>query len=256
LPRILMYIHPTCATSYHVVKHLARKGLLDRVELTSTANPAGSEVLRRNVWSVPWILVDGVPAATDPVEPEEAEAIITGSWKPSGKDPVEAFMETVLHSAYAAAAAYLHDDIAPVLDTDFASAATRAPLSGANPESVISEVRRRGKELWEEWRNKVMRALGISFVREYWWASGGSLAREELKQLATPTNVGAWLIAKASIGRSGLPSKPFPRKELVEDMARFVQRGAAGLLSKIRREQEEILNDEEYWRILSEHGLA
>jgi len=228
---------------------------LDRVEIVSTHDPVGSGVLAGRVWSVPWILLDGVPVATDPVEPGEVEAIVTGQWSNTVRDPVEAFLEAVLHSAYAAAVAYLHDSVLSVLDEALVSAATRSPLSGIEPREVIDQVRERSNKLWAEWRDKVMRALGISFVRETWWASNTGLDRERLRQIATPEIVGAWLVAKASIGRSGLPPRPLPSRKSLEKLAGFIKRGAAGLLSKIRREQEEILSDKEYWETLRSLGI-
>ncbi|KSW12055.1 hypothetical protein CF15_04555 [Pyrodictium occultum] len=247
-----LYIHPTCASSYEVVKHLAGKGLLDSVRLVSTAEPAASQVLGRSVWSVPWLVVDEVPVATDPVEPAEVEAILLGEGPLEAGDPVEEFMEAVLHSAYAAAVAYLHGSVKPVADTALISAATRAPLRGLDVEEVAREVLERADELYAGWEDKIMRALGISFVRELWWAHGGELEKEQVRELATPGNVGLWLVAKASIGRSGLPSRPMPPRERLERLAGFVRRGAAGLLFKVRREQETILGDEEYWKLLGE----
>ena len=46
-----------------------------------------------------------------------------------------------------------------------------------------------------------------------------------------------------------------PSRESLEKLAGFIRRGAAGLLSKIRREQEEILSDKEYWETLRSLGI-
>jgi len=248
----VLYIHPTCATSYEAVKHLAAKGLLDGIRLVSTAEPAASGVLRGSVWSVPWLVVESVPVATDPVAPGEVESILLGEGPLRRGDPVEEFMEAVLHSAYAAAVSYLHGSIRPVIDTAFISAATRAPLRGLDVEEVAREVAARADELYREWEDRLMRALGISFVRELWWATRGGVTRERLRELAAPETLGLWLIAKASIGRNGLPDRPLPGPEKLERLASFVARGAAGLLSRVKREQERILGDEEYWRLLQE----
>ena len=247
---VRIVIHPTCAASYEAVKALAAEGLLGRVELVSAESP--SAVFSHRAWSVPWVLLGDRPAATDPVDPGEVVEIVSGTWQRRVVDPVEAFMSTVLHSAYAAAVAYLHGGLRPVLDMHLASAAARSPLSGVDPAQVIKEVEGRAEELYRGWEDRLMRALGVSFVREAWWASGGALSRDQLRAAAEPEAVGAWLVAKASIGRGGLPPRPLPPRERLEKLAGFVRRGAAGLLSKIRREQETILGDEEYWRILGE----
>lgn len=254
MARVRILIHPSCAASYEAVKKLAEEGLLDRVELASTAAPG--EAMRLAAWSVPWVLVDGAPAATDPVEPLEVVEIATGTWSRRVEDPVAAFMSAVLHSAYAAAVAYLHGSLEPVLDPALASAAARSPLSGVEPGSVLEAVRGDAARLYAEWEDRLMRALGISFAREAWWASGGRLDREALLGLASPEAVGAWLTAKASIGRTGLPANPVPSRERLERLASFIQRGAAGLVSRVRREQERILGNEEYWELLRRKGLA
>ena len=254
MARVVVYVHPTCAASYEAVKELARRGLLGRVELREAT---ASAALREGVWSVPWILVDGRPVATDPVPAEEVAAIVEGSWSPrGGLDPLEAFAETVLHSAIAAAVAYLNRGLRQVIDEALVSAATRAPLRGLDPSSLAREIAARSQGLYERWEDAYMRALGISYVRELWWATRGSLDRERLRELATPENVGAWLLAKASIGRAGLPWRPLLEEERLERLAGFIRRGAAGLVSRIKREQERILGDEEYWRILEEHLVS
>ncbi|RUM47267.1 MAG: hypothetical protein DSY37_03185 [Hyperthermus sp.] len=253
--KVTVYIHPTCLASYRLIKHLHSRGLLERVEVVSTANSM-QHVLANRVWSVPWIVVDGEPAATDPVEPLEAEAIITGAWSPtSSKGVEEAFMEAVLHSAYASSIAYVHDGLEAVVDPLLVSAAVRAPLRKVMVEDVVDRLRAKSRELWEAWRDKIMRALGISFVREYWWARGGRLEADELRSSVNTAVIGLWLIAKASLGRSGLPSNPVPRRELVEKLARFVLRGAAGLVARVEREQNTILADSEYWRLLGSLGI-
>jgi len=249
--RVEIVIHPTCAASYEAVKALAAEGLLGEVVLHSAEDPR--LVLRLGAWSVPWVLVDGRPAATDPVDPGEVVEIASGAWQRRVEDPVEAFMATVLHSAYAAAVAYLHGSLEPVIDEALASAAARSPLSGLDPAEVAAMVRRDAAGLYQEWEDRLMRALGVSFARETWWGLNGSMGREELRQAASPASVAAWLIAKASIGRGGLPPRPLPPRERVEKLAGFIRRAAAGLASKVRREQEAILGDEEYWRLLREN---
>ncbi len=253
LARPVVYVHPTCHASYEAVKTLAREGLLGSVELRGVVNPA--EALGRRIWSVPWLLVDGRPAATDPVDPGELVEAVRGVWQRRVVDPVEAFMATVLHSAYAAAVAYVHGSLKPVLDEALASAAVRAPLSGLAPRSVLEEVEANERRLYEQWEDKLMRALGVSYVRELWWATGGDLDREAVRAAATPATAGAWLLAKASIGRAGLPQDPRLRPGAAEALADFVRRGAAGLLNKVRREQEEILGDTAYWELLRSLGI-
>ncbi len=230
---------------------MAENDLLDHATLVATTDIGPVDALGQRIWSVPWIVIDGKPAATDPIEGDELEEILVQG---RGREPLsveEAFMETVLHSAYATALAYLHGSLQPVLDTALASAAVRSPLTRINPEMVIDIVKANKEGLYSSWEDKLMRALAVSYVRELWWASNGFLERSQVEDNATPLQVAQWLLAKASIGRNGLPLKPFPDRDRVQKLASFIRRGAAGLLNKVRHEQEKILGDKDYWRLLS-----
>jgi predicted thioredoxin/glutaredoxin len=248
--RIRVLVHPTCASSYEVVRHLAARELLDKVELIVADNP--SIGLRHGAWSVPWVIVGWEPAAADPVTPQEVEAMVRNEIVSLPGDPVEAFMKTVLYSAYASSVVTVWGSLDPVLDEDLASAAVRAPLTGISPNRVLADVRDRAGELYEKWIGMIYRALGVSFVREMWWSTGGSITPEELSEAATPAVVGAWLLAKASLGRVGLPSNPRGRVvEAAKAISGFVARNAKGLINKVKKEQEKILGDKEYWSIIS-----
>ncbi|AEM39804.1 hypothetical protein Pyrfu_1951 [Pyrolobus fumarii 1A] len=249
--RIVIVIHPTCASSYRLVKTLAKERLLDRVELVDATDPR--TLLRYGAWSVPWVVVNGVPAATDPVEPEEVAAMIRGEYKPETREAREAFRDAVIHSAFAASIAFLNDRLDLVVEPGFVSAALRAPYTHVDAERAAQEILANAKELWREIRDMVARALGVSFVRETWWSRGGNLTQDELLKLVDSGAVRLWLVAKASVGRSGLPWDPRVVNERATPIEGFVRRGATGLLRKVEREQKEILGDEEYWRILRDY---
>lgn len=248
--KIRVLVHPTCASSYEAVKHLTAKGLINKVELIVADSP--SIGLRHGAWSVPWVVVGWEPAAADPVTPQEVEAMVRNEAVSLPSDPVEVFMKTVLYSAYASSLVAVWGSLDPVLDEDLAFAAVRAPFTGASPSRVLADVRGKAGELYEEWIGMIYRALRVSFVREMWWSTGGSVTPEELSGAATPAVVGAWLLAKASLGRVGLPSNPCGRVvEAAKAISWFVGRNAKGLIDKVKKEQEEILGDKEYWSIIS-----
>ncbi len=249
MKKVRLLIHPTCASSYEVVKHLEAKGLLGRVELIVADRPDIG--LRYGAWSVPWFVVGWEPAATDPVTPQEAEAMVLGDILSLPEDPVESFMKAVLHSAYASSLVAVWGSLDPVLDDDLVSAAVRAPFTGISPSRVLAEIRDSISELYEKWIEMIYRALGVSFVREVWWSTKGSITPEELSQLAKPAVIGAWLLAKASIGRVGLPSNPYGRvSRAARFISEFVSKNSRGLLNKIKKEQDIILSDKDYWNII------
>lgn len=230
---VTVYVHPTCPSSRALLEGLDSRGLLGRVRVVDATLPGPTGVLWRGVWSVPWVVVDGEPAAADPVAPEEVEAMVEGRRLEPPRDPVRAFMETVMHSGYAASLVVVHGSLEPVLDRSLASAAVRAPLTGADPESVLSSVRDDMEALYEDWIDPLARVAGLAVARALYWARG-RLEPEDLANISEGT-VSAVLLALASIGRAGIPGRP-PRES--GRVASFLRRGSAGIARKITREQE------------------
>ncbi len=243
---IRILYHPTCATSHKVIKALMENNLLDRVALESIETPQPS--ITRGVWSVPWILVDGDPVATDPVEPEEVVALV-GEGKPLEPrgDAYTMLAEAILHSAFASAHVITASSLTPVLTESFTRAALRSKYTGYTLNALDKA---RLEELYDEWRGKFARALAFSFVRELWWASKGGIEAETLKVIPLEA-FAAWVIGKASVGRIGIPVKPHPDMEALEEGYRMIVKGAGRLIARIELEQETILADEEYLSLSS-----
>lgn len=250
MPAVRIHIHPTCMTSYRLVKKLYEENLLGKVKLVDTSLVAPSRVLESGVWSVPWVSVDGAPAATDPVDPEEVVGIVVEGRAHLPNDPAERFMETVLHSMYASSLVYMHGSLKPVYSHSLASAAARSPLGGPEPGAVLRAVAERGEELLDKWIDAFMRVLGIGYVRTLWWAAGGGPGELEPP---SQTQVAVWLLSAASMGRVGLPWKPYLDSGKVRRLATFIEKGFKGLLNRVAREQETIMGDEEYWEILERY---
>lgn len=239
-----IYIHPTCKSSYRLIKHLYTKQLLNKIQFIDTsATPLGAP------WSVPWVQLDGQPAATDPVNPEEVETILQGKLPEGPSKPIEAFMESILYSAHASAQVLVHGSLDPVIDEKFAMAVLRRPGDRQAATHLLSEIMEREEELYRDWQGKIARALSLSFVRELAWVHGGKISPDELASRADPTTIGLWIIGKASTGRAGLPWKPV-LPETAEEMSRFLARGAKRLAKKLNDEIETIYGDAEYWDIL------
>ena len=131
-----------------------------------------------------------------------------------------------------------------------ASAAVRSPWTGVDPARVVELVGVVAGDLYRAWLDRMARALAVVLVRDLWWARRGRLSPADVESLVTPDLVSAWLVARASIGRAGLPPLPSPDQAIVEAVASFARRNARGLVSKVDREQRGIASDERYWRLL------
>lgn len=225
MAKVQILVHKTCPSSSRLLSELRSLGLEGKVEVIDTTLLGPSEALRRGVWSVPWMLVDGQPAAADPISVEEVKAALEGKRVRVEGDPAQMFMETVLHSSFASVQVVVHGSLDPVLDWSLASAAVRAPLSGINPDYVISDVERRKSELYSEWIDKLSRMAAMAVARMLYWAKG-SLTREDLESV-DESLVSAILLSLASIGRAGIPVPVKPREAW--RVVRFLRRGAAGL---------------------------
>ncbi len=245
----VIYVHKTCASSHGLYRSLASRGLLGSVDLRPAVAPVDDS--GHLIWSVPWLLVDGEPAGTDPLGLEVVEAAIRGERLEPPGDVGEAFMEAVLHSALAASIVLVNGSLRPVLDERFVSAALHSPLTGVDPSEAAREIAGREEDLLSGWLGKLARAVAISFVREAWWASGGNLTAAAVSKLVESGGFKTWLLGKASVGRLGLPGDPRdlaenPRVAEAED---FIVKAAPALVRRVAREQEEVLGDEEWMRL-------
>lgn len=247
----MLIVHPTCPASRDLIKALRSAGFLDEFEVVVADNQAIA--FKWRTWSVPWIVVNDRPAAGDPIGLDEIEALLEGRGIPP-RDPVEAFKTAVMHSSFASSVMVVAGSIKPLLNDDFLSAATRQPLTGVSVSAVADALLSRSREIYEELVDKSVRLLGVGYVRELYWASGGAIRSEEVEKYAEPHLVAAWVMAKASIGRVGIPINPMGAlRNIAEEIAEFVQRSSRGLLNKVKAEYEEIYVDKEYMALLEKY---
>lgn len=240
-----LFFHPSCSASRKLIRSLHRKGLIERIELIDVSNISASGAMRYEVWSVPWLVYRGRAAAMDPIKDEEIVSIVERGEAEVPRHLETAFARAVLHSSYASALVYLHGSIEPVCSEALASAAVRHPFGGPEPEEVIKRVRE-AEGLLEKLLNDVMITLSMAYLRTLYWTRG-------LSEASPPSEgeLARWLIAFSSIGRAGLPPKPFPDNERMGKLANYIRENFSSILDKVAGEQEEIMEDEEYWRILS-----
>ncbi|MEB3860467.1 MAG: hypothetical protein LRS43_04580 [Desulfurococcales archaeon] len=248
---VSVYIHPTCMSSYRLVRGLNLKGLLGKVSLRNTSR--GLDIMREVVVSIPWITYRGTPAATDPVSVEEVESILAKGRVNVEQKPMELFVKAVQSSSFVASQVLLHRDVSIALNRHFIEAALRSRVGGPSPETIVHELRESSQEVYESIEPLLARSLAYSYVREIMWARGldsidpSSIARKEL--------VGAWLMAKASLGRVFLPNKPIIAQHTgIESIVGLLLDRGEYIVKSVREEQETIMGDTEYWRLLREYA--
>ncbi|MEM4656624.1 MAG: hypothetical protein QXD80_06745 [Acidilobaceae archaeon] len=243
---VRVYIHTSCYSSYSVVKYLNSKGLLGKVRLVNVVNPLVA--IYDNVISVPWVTVDGEPVATDPVSGGEIEGIIRGDYRASIGDPVKAFLDAVLSSSYASSIALLHGSLRPLILGFFVKAAIRYPYSGLDVGSVLDSLREEASSLYESLEFSLAKVVSVAYIRELYWASKRSIAVDSIKSRIDEVSLTLWLLAKASIGRAGIPVDPVAgiNRDGVALTVSILEASWEKILDRVKREQEAIYSDREY----------
>jgi predicted thioredoxin/glutaredoxin len=251
---IKVYVHATCYSSYTLIKYLIDRGLIGRVSISDVSRASDVDGL---VLSVPWIKVGYTVAAADPVSGGEVEAMIRESYTPSIGDPLESFIKTLLASSYASSIAFLHGDLGYAAFKELAEASLRAPFTGLDVMGLVEIVKRNGRSLYEELEFKLAKVVSVNYVRDLYWASGGSLSDEGLGGRIDETSILAWLIAKAGVGRVGLPGNPLvaANREGVKLLSGILESEGSRILARVREEQETIFNDPPYTNFMESLGF-
>ena len=254
--RVTLYIHPLCSSSYRVLKELWRVfGGAGGAEIVVVDRKPGL-VLRKLVVSVPWLEVDGVAVATDPLDPQLVVAALRGEdlrrFAPTSLgDAVELLGKGVVASSYASILALVHRGLEPVLDLrDFVVAASRARLAGLE-EEVLKLVAGSREELYRRLRGLVLRAVAKNFVREVAWVSekpGDALRSVSAEQVAL------WMVAKVSLGRSLVPPNLSTVLGAAREVIEVLRERGERYLTSVAEELGVLTRDTEYAAILSELG--
>ncbi len=217
------------------------RGLLDKIDLAAAYTPgaAGGVV----VWSVPLLVSpEGEPLAMDPLSVGEVVSIIEGRAPEPRGSLEDEFLEAVLYSSYASSLALVHGSLQPLArDPTFLAPALRAFPRKLDLASIADRLAQAAHRLYQEYWETIARAVTLAYARTLYWVHGPEALAERLTN-ATADDVAEWLLASASMGRVGLPSRP-ARPRAAEYIADFARRRAKGLARKIVKEQEELQND-------------
>jgi predicted thioredoxin/glutaredoxin len=247
-----LYIHPSCHSSYNLVKQLLRSGLLKRIHIVNTAVKI-NEAFDRIIWSVPWLEQNDIPLAADPLRGDEVEEIVKGEWARGLGDPVKRFSKAVLSSQAALTLYMLHGSIKPLLSKRLILAATRLYLAAKDELQV--ELNRATKLIEEEEESvreylDVMagKILAMGFVRELYFSLGGKIPEEPPRK----EKLALWLLSKASLGRMGLPYPFFDLTRKVEGIYYELEAGYNELVEHVREEQEKIAEDKEFLKAVGQ----
>jgi len=236
---IEILLHSTCKSSYILYKALRHRNIKFKfVEYPYV------EYIRAGIFSVPALFVDGVLTLLDPIEPQDVENLIEGG---IGSDfdveeGVENFANGVVASQALSTIVLLHKSFAPVLEPELTSILSRARYHKREElvGPIVEEIKRRDREIFAEYFEHIVKSVVYGMIRELYW-HGMSLEDVDLN------HVKMWLLAKATLGRVGLPTpRPSVPQDVAEAMYSILRERGELYLDKIREEQELLLSDREF----------
>ena len=251
LSNITLYVHPTCFSSYGLVKLLKALDLLGSLRIINVESDPGL-ALKEQVISVPWLSLNGVAVATDPLEPQLVVDAIKGNdlskYAPEDiNDAIEKFKQGVIASAYASSVLLTCESLAPLISCGFLEVASRVRLGRAKLTELVNHVKSAEPKITEEIKGDCVKVAAKNIIRElYWLGLDLYKAIEELNE----QQVSLWLLAKSSIGRAGIPLNTggilSSAKLILEEISAEKER----YIKSVIKEQKTILSDEGYLRLI------
>lgn len=251
-----IYYHPTCITSYKLLRRLYDEGFLDEVDLIDTSLEVG-DALSKEIFSVPWIedmsgniLLAG-PVNIDIIVNWIDKGAITFIGDATKEILFRNFINGLVDSQAASTLAVVHWSLRPLMTTKFLEATTWANIYRGGIELLeklrMDILEREENILRELFKNKLRATLSIGFMRELYWAYGGILP-ERLENISPP-HIALWMLSKASIGRVGLPF-PTIREDFflrILEIYDWLAKNYIFTINYIKKEQKTITSDEDLW---------
>ncbi|RFA94912.1 thioredoxin [Pyrobaculum aerophilum] len=237
---IKIVLHHTCKSSYTLFKALKNT---PGVKFEMASQPYFT-YLKNYVLSVPAVFKDGELYLLDPVEPDDIKSLIEGKTEREldVDEAVDNAIRGVMASQAMLTAVMLYKSLRPILDAEIISVISRAKFHGqtAKVPQIIQRIREREEELLKEHWEHLVKLLTFGLVREMYWLQ---IDIDEVEK----SHIKMWLLAKATVGRLGLP---YPRPNVPEDVVDAVyavlKDAGRRYMDRIAEEQQIILGDAEF----------
>ena len=259
LERVLV-IHPTCKTSYSLIKALStNKSLLkETIIIDAASNP--SYTLRLEVLSVPAIVVDSEPVYAGPIDIEKAITVLQDpkTIVESSSDPrnLAERIPLIIGDSQALSSILVYNGLEAVLGF---KNTIRAGL-GVREHGIVDEAIKEfvdSRELVESAYRKAVRNLAYNTIRLLYWTYCKRFKRlRDVEEFLSLDHLALMLEASSTYGRIGLIH--YRRKSLVEKtrpVYEYIREKYDRIIDYVTREQEEIIGDEEYLGLLEEKGV-
>ncbi len=241
---IKIVLHHTCKSSYTLYKAL--RGV-SGVEFEMAGVPY-FPYLRRYVLSVPAVFKNGELVLLDPVEPDDVIALRDGKTQKEldVDEAVENFVRGIMASQALLATVMLYKSMKPVLDPDLVSVLSRARYHQQEDKTpkILERIKEKEGEILSEHWEHLLKLLTFGLVREMYWLG---VDMEEVEK----SHVKMWILAKATVGRLGLPlPKPAVPNEVVDAVYTTLKESGRRYLDRVVEEQSIILGDADFLSLI------
>ncbi|MEM4438168.1 MAG: thioredoxin [Pyrobaculum sp.] len=239
---IKVVIHYTCKSSYKIFKALKDT---PGVEFEVAKTPYFT-YLKRYVVSVPAVFYNDELTLLDPVEPSDVVTLRDGKNEKELpiEEAVENFIKGVLASQALLTITMLYKSIKPILDPQLVAVLSRAKYhrQEAKTPQILEKLRKDDGEIIKEKWDILTKSLTFGLVRELYWLG------IDIDSIEKP-HVKMWLLAKATVGRLGLPTPtPTVPEDVADAVYKILRDAGRRYLDKIAEEQKTIQADVEYNR--------
>jgi len=241
-----IYFHPSCFSSYKLLKKLKSDGFLSETRIVDTSKDASGS-LEKGVISVPFIFKNGKPMLVDPLSAEEVEALSSGKRARGSmtiEQSIESFLNSVMASGFAVASSLIRQDFLYLARGNFFIAASKTNVYPHDfslielRQALINE----GSSYFQRRKALYVRALAYNLVRHAFWAGKLPLFSDfELKEL---------ILMQASVGRVGIPYPPQVSLDLVKEVQQILSEKGEEYYGRIATEQRTIGQDKEYLELI------
>ncbi len=253
-------VHPTCKTSYKFIKKLHLDTELYRETILVDAASRPYYALSLGLLSVPAIIVDGIPLYAGPIDLDRAVNLlrnprILGENEYSIRELAEK-IPVIIGDSQALSAILVYNGLEPVLGFENTLKAGLGVWSKDIVEKATEEFIN-DKELVEKAHRKAVRNLAYNTIRAIYWTYCRGVKRlRDFEEFLSLDHLALLLELSSIYGRIGFVHHR--RKRIVEKtrpIYEYIEEKFNKILDYIIREQEEILGDDEYLKILEDKGI-
>ncbi len=253
-------MHPTCKTSYNLIKKLYNEEELLKKTIIIDVASKPFYAIAMGVLSVPIIILKNDPLYAGPIDAEKAIRLLKEpSRLPSQNGSIKELAEKIpliIGDSQALSSILVYNGLEAVLGYKNTIKAGLGVRDNHTVDNAIEEFIK-NKELVEKAYRKAVRNLAYNTIRLLYWTYCNRMKHvRDFEEFLSLDHLALLLETSAIYGRIGLIH--YRRKHVVEKtrpVYEYIRNRFDKILEYVVSEQEEIIGDEEYLKILEDKGV-